>query len=201
VYEVVGEPGSVSGAAALARQDPYQFQFWALGLIGARPVGGTKKKGADKGIDGVRFFFDEKKNGQDVTKKMLVQVKSGKVGSKDIRDLVGTISREGAEIGVFITLADPTSPMKQEAASAGTYISPWDKKSFPHIKILTIEELLADPYRPNPQCLPIPGGPDQHTLPQPPKFKSNGPDQGKLFGQDPGRECSPSDAEDGDDET
>jgi DNA modification methylase len=202
VYEVIGEPGSVSGAAALARQDPYQFQFWVLGLIGARPWGGTRKKGADKGIDGVRFFVDERKNGQDVTKRMLVQVKSGKVGSKDIRDFVGTLSREEAEMGVFITLAEPTAPMKQEAASAGTYISPWGKKHFPRVQILTIEELMADQYRPKPKCLLVPGGSDdQHTLAEPPKYKTNGPDQGKLFVPDRDGHRPPSDAEEGDDET
>jgi site-specific DNA-methyltransferase (adenine-specific) len=201
VYEVIGEPGSLSGAAALARQDPYQFQFWALGLIGARPWGGRKKKGADQGIDGVRYFLDEYKGGNPIYRKMLVQVKSGKVGSKDVRDLVGTLSREQVEMGVFITLAEPTAPMKQEAASAGTYISPWGKKPFPRIQILTIEELMADPYRPNPRCLLIPGGSSgQHTLADPPKFKSNGPDQGKLFGADQDGHRPPTDAEDGDDE-
>lgn len=185
VYEVIGEPSSVSGAEALGRQDPYQFQFWALGLIGARPWGGTKKKGADKGIDGVRFFMDEIKNGQEIYKKMLVQVKSGKVGVKDIRDLVGTMSREGAEMGVFLTLVEPTAPMKQEAASAGTYNSPWDGKPYPRVQVLTIEDLLADPYRPNPRCLRLPGGTSQHTLPDPPRHKGNPKKQGNLFGVDP----------------
>ena len=49
-YEVIGEPVSLPDAAKLARDDPYQFQWWALGLVGARPAEG--KKGADKGIDG-----------------------------------------------------------------------------------------------------------------------------------------------------
>ncbi|HOF19486.1 MAG TPA: hypothetical protein PK082_11295, partial [Phycisphaerae bacterium] len=61
--EVLGEPASVSGAEALAQQDPFQFQFWALGLLGARPAGGRKKKGADQGIDGVRYFVDEQSGG------------------------------------------------------------------------------------------------------------------------------------------
>jgi len=180
-YEVIGEPAGLSGAEALAQQDPFQFQFWALGLIGARPIGGKKKKGADLGIDGVRYFLDEMKAKQPVTKTMLVQVKSGKVGSKDIRDFVGTLTREKAQMGVFITLVEPTGPMKSEAASAGTYTSPWDKKTYPKVQILTIKELLADPYRPNPRCLRVPGGASQHTLPEAPKHRGPRTKQGKMF--------------------
>ena len=186
VYDVIGEPTSVAGAAALAKQNAYQFQFWALGLIGARPWGGVKRKGADQGIDGVRLFTDEVKEGHHVYKKMLVQVKSGKVSSKDIRDLVGTMSREDAELSVFITLAEPTAPMKQEAGSAGMYASPWDGKPYPRVQILTIADLLADPYRPNPRCLMVPGGlTGQHTLPEPPKHRRKSAPQSKLFKPEP----------------
>jgi len=56
-YTVLGEPVSVPDAEALAATDPWQFQWWALGLVGARPV--EQKKGADKGIDGRLYFHDE----------------------------------------------------------------------------------------------------------------------------------------------
>ena len=187
-YEILGEPASASGAAALAQDDPFQFQYWALGLIGARPKGGRKKKGADQGIDGVRFFVDEFRNKtrkHAVIKTMLVQVKSGKVSVKDIRDFVGTLAREKAEMGVFVTLAEPTGPMKSEAAAAGTYTSPWDHKPYPKVQIHTIADLLADPYKPNPRCLSVPGGTTQHTLPEPPKHRGKAADQGSLpFGRD-----------------
>jgi DNA modification methylase len=171
-YEVIGEPASLAAAEVLAKDDPFQFQFWALGLVGARPAGQKRKKGADLGIDGVRYILDEQKNGAWVSKRMLVQVKGGGVGSKDIRDFVGTLSREKAEMGVFITLQSPTQPMRSEAASAGMYVSPWDKKAYPKVQILTIEELLKDPHRPNPRSLGIPGGTEQHTLPEPPRHKT-----------------------------
>ena len=144
-------------------------------------MGGKKKKGADQGIDGVRYFIDEMKGNRPVTKTMLVQVKSGKVGSKDIRDFVGTISREKAELGVFVTLQDPTKPMRTEAASAGTYTSAAYDKTYPRVQILTVEQLLADPHRPNPNCLLVPGGADQHTLPAPQQYKDKQADQKKLF--------------------
>jgi hypothetical protein len=81
----------------------------------------------------------------------LLGVKSG-----DIRDFVGTLGREKAEMGVFLTLVEPSAPMKAEAASAGLYTSPWDKRAYPKVQILTIEELLQDPNRPNPRCLQLP---------------------------------------------
>ena len=54
VCRVIGEPVSHSDAEVLAGTDSYQFQLWALGLVGARPS--ELKKGADKGIDGRLFF-------------------------------------------------------------------------------------------------------------------------------------------------
>ena len=173
-YEVVGEPASLGGAAALAKQDPYQFQFWVLGQVGARPLGGTKKKGADRGIDGVRYFIDEMQGNQSVNKRMIVQVKSGHVKAGDIRDLAGTLTREGAQIGLFITLEEPTAPMKSEAAAAGLYTSPWDRKAYPRLQIVTVADLLEDRYRPNPRCVALPGGVVgvNLTLPEAPRHET-----------------------------
>ena len=56
-YKVIGEPVDITGAKELAQADPYQFQWWALGLVGARPT--EQKKGADQGIDGRLYFHDE----------------------------------------------------------------------------------------------------------------------------------------------
>lgn len=143
-FEVIGEPESVRAAQYLAAQDRFQFEWWALSLVKARPSqaaeGSRKgKKGADKGIDGVITFIDEAKR---KAKQVLVQVKSGKVKSSDIRDLVGTVKREKAAIGVLITLEPATQPMKAEALAAGFYESPFWGGKYPTIQILTIEELL-----------------------------------------------------------
>jgi len=136
-YEVIGEPISVSGAKALAKQDRFQFQWWALGLVGARPV--DQKKGADKGIDG-RLFFRETEKG--TVKETIISVKSGHVGVKDIRDLRGVIEREKAEIGVLITLEEPTKPMVKEAVNAGFYVPKGYETKYQRIQILTIEDIF-----------------------------------------------------------
>src|SRR6266545_1031911 len=89
-FRVIGEPKDLSGAAQLAASEPYQFQWWALGLVGARPA--EQKKGADKGIDGRLFFHDERTNGK--TKQIIFSVKAGKAGASHVRDLVGVLDRE-----------------------------------------------------------------------------------------------------------
>jgi DNA modification methylase len=136
-YQVVGEPVSTADAEVLASEDPYQFQFWALGLVGARPV--QEKKGADKGIDGRLYFHDEPTGG--TTKQVIFQVKAGAVGPTIVRDLRGVIERESAQIGVLISLRKPTPQMRSEAASAGLYKSPWGEH--PRIQLFTVADLLG----------------------------------------------------------
>jgi site-specific DNA-methyltransferase (adenine-specific) len=143
-FKVIGEPEDIGAAKQLANDDRYQFQWWALSLIRARPLGGesgskTGKKGSDKGIDGVITFIDDASG---KPKRVLVQVKSGHVKSGDIRDLKGTLEREAAAIGVFITLEDPSRDMTTEAVSAGFYNSPGWGQKYPKIQILTIADLL-----------------------------------------------------------
>jgi len=135
-YKVIGEPKDLSSVVELAKQNKYQFQWWAVSLIGGQPYG-DKKKGADTGIDGYLYFMDEK----DKVKKAIISVKGGGTSVKDIRDLGHVIDREKAEIGIFITLEHPTRPMETEAVTKGFYHSPLGK-DYPRIQILTIEELL-----------------------------------------------------------
>ena len=139
-YKVIGEPVSVSGAEELAGEDPFQFQFWALGLVGARPA--EEKRGADKGIDGQLPFQDEVEVGRAKYKQVILSVKAGKTGVAHVRDLRGVVEREKAAIGVLITLQDPTRDMRAEAAGAGFYDSPGWGKSYPRMQILTVAELL-----------------------------------------------------------
>lgn len=136
-YKTIGEPVSVPDAAQLAKDDPYQFQFWSLGLVGARPD--EQKKGADKGIDGRLFFHDESETGK--TKQIIFSVKAGHIQPTYVRDLRGVVDREKAAIGVLITMEEPSQNMRTEAASADFYVSPFGK--YPRLQILTIAELLA----------------------------------------------------------
>lgn len=143
-YEVIGEPVSIGSAAQLAQDDPYQFQWWALSLVRARPIGGEAgskkgKKGSDAGIDGVINFIDDPTG---KPKRVLVQVKGGHVHADTIRDLEGTVEHGGAAIGVLVTLEEPSRAMHKEANTAGFYYSPGWNKDYPKIQILTIADLL-----------------------------------------------------------
>ena len=141
-YEVVGEPTALPDARALAEQDRYEFQRWALGLVGGRPAGrvGAVSRGADRGIDG-RIYFHEGSTTR--TSQIIISVKSGNVGVRDVRDLRAVVDRENAEIGVLITLRAPTRPMLTEAADGGLYHSTVWNRSYPRLQVLTIEALLA----------------------------------------------------------
>lgn len=117
-YDVIGEPTTFTEAEALAKEDPYQFQWWALSLVHARPY--EQKKGSDRGIDGRLYFHDDRSG---CTKQIILSVKAGHVQVAHVRDLRGTIEREKAEIGVLLCLEKPTSPMLHEAVEAGFYES------------------------------------------------------------------------------
>jgi site-specific DNA-methyltransferase (adenine-specific) len=137
---VIGQPTEVEGARRLAESPDgrYQFQWWALGLIDAQPLGGVEKKGADRGIDGVITFTDA----GGALHTTLVSVKSGRVSSSMVRDLRGTMEREKAAIGLFITLEEPTDAMRREAAVAGVFHSPLWNRDYPRLQLLSIADLL-----------------------------------------------------------
>jgi site-specific DNA-methyltransferase (adenine-specific) len=174
-FRVIGEPEDVAGARQLARDDPYQFQWWALSLIRAKPLGGeagskTGKKGADKGIDGVITFVDDESG---AAKRVIVQVKSGHVGRPAVEQLVGTVQRENAAIGVFITLNEPTGPMLTEAAAAGFYQSEKMGHVYPRIQLLTIAQLLAGEQVKMPSVT--------QTFKKAQRVKEPGAEQGRLL--------------------
>ena len=139
-YEVVGEPKDLPSAESLALHDRYQFEWWALGLVDARPAR-DRKKGADAGIDGYINFFDDNSG---KPKRIVVQVKSGGVQRRQVATLKSDMEREKADLALFVTLKPPTGPMEQEAIEAGFYApEAFPDHRFPRVQILTIEDLLS----------------------------------------------------------
>ncbi len=136
---VVGEPVDLTGVTELAGRDPYQFQWWALDRIGAQPAGGgERKKGMDRGIDGIIPFVE----GATERRRVIVSVKAGNLTPAFVRDLKGVLDREEEPIGVLVTLKKPTREMITEAVAAGSYHSDFWGKEYPRIQILTTEDLL-----------------------------------------------------------
>ena len=139
-YEVVGEPKDLPSAESLALHDRYQFEWWALGLVDARPAR-DRKKGADAGIDGYINFFDDNSG---KPKRIVVQVKSGNVQRSQVATLKSDMEREKADLALFVTLKPPTGPMEQEAIEAGFYApEAFPDHRFPRVQVLTIEDLLS----------------------------------------------------------
>jgi site-specific DNA-methyltransferase (adenine-specific) len=173
VFNVLGEPTSAQDAQRLAESDPYQFQWWSLGLVGARPV--DQKKGADKGIDGKIVFQGDKPG---VFESVILSVKAGHTGAAHVRDLKGVLEREKAAIGVLISMEEPTKPMKIEAAEAGIYESiTWGGK-YPKIQLLTVAEILAGKQIEMPPIRQV-----NATFKKAPKAEEKEQEQKVLFGK------------------
>lgn len=136
-FEVIGEPKDIAGVRQLIEDDNtrYQFQWWAVGKVGGMPI--NNKKGKDQGRDGIISF-----NSLIGAIKVIISVKSGGTGSKDIRDLKGTMEREKAKFGLLLTFEEPSKDMKSEAIQAGYEPISAIHRSIPRIEILTIEDLL-----------------------------------------------------------
>lgn len=134
-YEVHGVPKDAAGARDLAERDKHEFQKWITATIEAQPYKGGKK-GMDRGVDGYLHFRDAEKKPQ----FGVISVKGGGIKSGDVRDLKGTMEREKAALGLFLSLNEPTREMVKEAASAGLYETGGLK--VPRIQILTAAEIL-----------------------------------------------------------
>ena len=147
-----GIPKDLASAEALANKKDdrtrKEFEKWAVLTYSNNKGVINEKKGADKGIDGFAYFkaFDVKENTLK-TEKIVFQVKSGKVKSGDIRDLRGTMEREKAVLGVFITLQEPTKDMLKEAMQAGTYQNESMSQPTDKIRIVTAREIIEEKKR------------------------------------------------------
>jgi DNA modification methylase len=159
-YETFGIPRDMGGARALFKRSPFDFERWAVTRINARP---NEKQHGDKGIDGMaRFYLDKKTNG-----RVLVSVKGGKtVGPQFVRDLIGTVETQKAQMGVLITMADPTAGILDAVDHGGTYTWPINGQTFPRVQVITVSELLTG-KRPSIPTLIMPYGHAQKAPAEP----------------------------------
>ncbi len=137
-FRVIGEPVSVEDAQQLADEDKFQFQAWALGLVGAR-LASSSRKGADGGVDGVLYYLNGVSRGG--TDKVIISVKGGHLTAAHIRELDGVRRRENATIAVLLCMEAPTKNMRADAAAFGMHDTPWGP--FPRVQLLTIADLLG----------------------------------------------------------
>jgi len=145
--ELNGIPKDMESAQALATKPDdrtrKEFEKWAVLTYSNNRAVINDKKGADKGVDAIAYFQGDKDNRE----KIIFQVKSGNVKSGDIRDLQGTMTLQGAALGIFITLKPPSKDMIQTAKSAGIYRGRYMSQSVDKIEIVTVQEILEQKKR------------------------------------------------------
>jgi site-specific DNA-methyltransferase (adenine-specific) len=145
--ELNGIPKDLESAKALATKPDdrtrKEFEKWAVLTYSNNRAVINDKKGADKGVDAIAYFQGDKDNRE----KIVFQVKSGNVKSGDIRDLQGTMTLQGAALGIFITLKPPSKDMVQTAKSAGIYRGRYMSQSVDKIEIVTVQEILEQKKR------------------------------------------------------
>jgi len=135
-FQVVGEPRSLDDAQALFKQSAFQFEAWAVSLIGGQPYKSTG--GGDTGMDGFLYFQDFQGNYH----RIIIEVKGGGYQPKDVRSLAHVLQREEAPMGILIALEPPTKGMLSAAAELGKWAIPGSRKSYPVLQIMTIQDFF-----------------------------------------------------------
>jgi site-specific DNA-methyltransferase (adenine-specific) len=136
-YEVHGIPSDLDSAQALFQDSAFDFERWAVSLVGAQP---NEKQVGDRGIDGVGRFANDAKGG---IGRLLVSVKGGKtVTPQFVRDLIGTVQTERADMGLLITMAQPSRGVLEAINRGGTYVWPLNGATFDRFQVITVDELL-----------------------------------------------------------
>jgi site-specific DNA-methyltransferase (adenine-specific) len=141
VWTEHGEPADVDQAAHLAETNPYDFQWWAVRLLGGHPPKGEKKKGSDGGIDGELTLTDDK----GTQRRGIVSVRGGLATPRFVKALSETVRQEKADFGVLVTLYEPTQGMRDTARACGP--APWASeergKQAHRIRIVTVPEIMS----------------------------------------------------------
>lgn len=137
--------GSPDTMAEYNRLNPYEKQDWLIRRCGGLP---NPKKSGDLGVDGDLIFHQGTDDtGKDLWGKVVFSVKTGKQKSPaHVRELNGTMSAEGAEIGVLILDVDPTSSMEQAANKTGKFEyqlkEDMPPKKYDRLQIITAYEVI-----------------------------------------------------------
>lgn len=175
--EVVWQPADKDAARALGEANKIGFEKWAL-----RKLRAARLRAKDRGIDGEALFKDH-----DSSYHVIVSVKAGGVKPGDVRDLRGTMDRERAPIGVFVTRNEPSEEMKREAVRMGFLPSVSDAEGpIPRLQLVNVERMFGPlpPIRapgvnvtemPKATIPPAPEAGDQLTLAIDPKVRDPRP--------------------------
>ena len=162
-----GVPQDFASAVALANKKDdrtrKEFEKWAVLTYSNNRALINEKKGGDGGIDGIAYIIDFNSASGKEYKQVLFSVKSGKtLPPSVIRDLNGTLEREGAVIGFVITLYSMPSLVK-ESKKYGLYNNRMLSQTYPKIEVISVEEILAGKTMKLPTTLEVLRGATQKT--------------------------------------
>ncbi len=136
-FTVEGIPFDLGGARSLFDKSPFEFERWAVSLVGGTP---NERQVGDKGIDGMARFPVDGKGG---VGRIAISVKGGgQLNPGMTRDLLGSLDHHEAVMGIMITLEPPTRGMMEVARNSGTYTNPLTQRDYPRVQIVTVAELL-----------------------------------------------------------
>jgi DNA modification methylase len=144
--ELNGVPKDFDSAVALAQKSDdrtrKEFEKFAVLTFSNNRAIINEKKGGDGGIDGVSYLLDNDIKDKTVNRKVLFSVKSNKVLSPAVvRELNGTIERDGAAMGFLITLYKMENLVK-ESKKYGMYFNKMFNHEYSKITVISIEEIL-----------------------------------------------------------
>lgn len=140
-YEIHGFPKDIDSARQLATgtdKSRFEFQKWII----EAELGGicNPKKTADGGWDG-HLTFDM----QGVKKVVLIEVKSGNVNVKNVREFIQVVRKQNADIGVFVCFEEQiTKPMLIAAKDEGYFEAQYYGDRYDKMQILSVQNILAD---------------------------------------------------------
>ena len=162
--ETHGTPYNLTTARKLAKKDPFEFEKWVCGAIGAQGMfHNPGDRGGDGGVDGVINFalfrgLEEKAKKQHA----IVQVKAGKVSPNSVRALSHTLEQFDATAGIFVCFDEYMNTVENNRKK-GTFSDLTG--TYPVIQGFSVENLLND----------------QKPLLPPLVFRKNAKLQGDLF--------------------
>ena len=133
-YCVLGIPRTIAAAQQLARADSFQFACWAVGTLGADPVG--LRRQANSGLDGRLTMKTE-----EGFCRAVLSVRTSKLTANVVDELAQLRISQCADVLILLTLADPGRLLRQAAHSAGTFKTRHGRLD--RLQVLSISEVLA----------------------------------------------------------
>ena len=138
-FPIQGIPTSIASARRFARDNPLDFEAWAITRIpGLVP---NEIRTGDRGIDGRGRLLQRPEGVQ--SNLVIAQAKGGAFALGQLRDFLHAIEREQAAMGVFITLAPVRSRDARAECAAQGDVS-FGAYRYPKAQLWSIDGLFAE---------------------------------------------------------